>query len=282
MVDRAQAEKAPTGSRRRSPKERGEEGFSLVVLVVAITLLHIALAVAMPLWSTSIRREREEEAIFRGLQYAEAIRVFQARFGRYPTELKELIEVEPRSIRQLWTDPLSRNGLGGFGLLVGAPPEEASPDRTIRGGRQGLRRRRAARGADEPDGGDESERTPARDGTGMTRVPPSGVDIGLGRGRVVSTGAIRGVYIHSDQEGIKTFQGSTKYSSWLFSDAVIPVPTLVDDNLPSVRSDWIGRPFKDEGSNPEPAEEELDGRVDRSRRPGSRKGARQPGRSRRR
>jgi len=45
-----------------------------------------------------IRREKEEELVFRGLQYAEAIRVFQNRFQRPPIRLQELIEVEPRSM----------------------------------------------------------------------------------------------------------------------------------------------------------------------------------------
>ncbi|HEX2251775.1 MAG TPA: hypothetical protein VHQ65_00740, partial [Thermoanaerobaculia bacterium] len=51
-----------------------------------------------PAWSKMAQREKEEELIFRGLQYAEAIRVFQRKFGRYPTRLEELIEVEPRKI----------------------------------------------------------------------------------------------------------------------------------------------------------------------------------------
>ena len=82
----------------------GQEGYNLVMLVVAITVLNILVAVILPVWSHQARREKEEEAIFRGLQYAEAIRVFQLRFGRFPTALKELIEVEPPSIRQLWED----------------------------------------------------------------------------------------------------------------------------------------------------------------------------------
>ena len=60
-----------------------KQPFTAVVLIVVITLMHIALAAALPKWSTAIQREKEEEAIFRGLQYAEAIRVFKARFGRY-------------------------------------------------------------------------------------------------------------------------------------------------------------------------------------------------------
>ena len=68
------------------------------------------LAAVLPLWSTAIRREKEEELIFRGLQYAEAIRVFQNRYHHLPNRLEELLEVKPRCIRLLWTDPLSKDG----------------------------------------------------------------------------------------------------------------------------------------------------------------------------
>ncbi len=86
------------------------DGFNLVVLAMAVTVLNILLAMALPAWAKMIQREKEEELIFRGLQYAEAIRVFQIRNGRLPTRLTELIEVHPRSIRQLWKNPLAEDG----------------------------------------------------------------------------------------------------------------------------------------------------------------------------
>ena len=83
-----------------------ERGYNLVALAMIITVLAIAVTSAIPLWSSRIRRDREEELISRGFQYAEAIRVFQKRFGRLPNRLEELIQVEPRSIRQLWKNPI--------------------------------------------------------------------------------------------------------------------------------------------------------------------------------
>jgi len=72
-----------------------------------LTVMGIALAAAIPHWVAIENREREAELIARGFQYAEAIRVFQQRFGRLPNRLKELVEVEPRTIRQLWKDPMT-------------------------------------------------------------------------------------------------------------------------------------------------------------------------------
>ncbi|HVR27971.1 MAG TPA: hypothetical protein VMS86_00430, partial [Thermoanaerobaculia bacterium] len=109
------------------PSRRGEDGYNLVILVVAITILNVLVAVALPLWSYLIRRDQEEETIFRGLQYAEGVRVFHQRFGRYPTSLQELVGMEPRSIRQLWSEPLTEHG--EFGLVVEGPPQGAGQPR---------------------------------------------------------------------------------------------------------------------------------------------------------
>jgi type II secretory pathway pseudopilin PulG len=88
----------------------GAAGYNLVVLVMAIAVLNVMLAAALPRWSEMIQRDKEEELISRGWQYAEAIRVFQRRFQRYPVKLEELIKAKPRCIRQLWKDPMTASG----------------------------------------------------------------------------------------------------------------------------------------------------------------------------
>ena len=60
-------------------------GYNLVVLMVVVAVVNIGIAAALPMWSKVIQRQKEDELIFRGLQYAEAIRVFQIRTGRFPT-----------------------------------------------------------------------------------------------------------------------------------------------------------------------------------------------------
>jgi type II secretory pathway pseudopilin PulG len=104
---------------------RGERGYTLVALAMIVAATAIVAAAVIPLWSARIRRDKEEELISRGFQYAEAIRVFLRRFGRLPNRLEELIEIEPRSIRQLWKDPMTDDGawaviveLPGRGLIA--------------------------------------------------------------------------------------------------------------------------------------------------------------------
>ena len=85
-------------------KRRRAAGYNLVALVVGITVLSILTAAAMPLWSTAIRRDKEEELISRGLQYAEAIRVFAA-------NIRSLLLQPPiRGYRVLGLDPGFRTG----------------------------------------------------------------------------------------------------------------------------------------------------------------------------
>ena len=120
------ARRTPSGSRRRPStaggvmrgsrssagrrRPRPQAGFNLLLVITFVTVLNVAVAAAMPRWSQVMQRAREQELIFRGLQYAEAIRVFQARFGRYPVSLEELVEVNPRCIRRLWDDPMHPEG----------------------------------------------------------------------------------------------------------------------------------------------------------------------------
>ena len=120
---------APSGRRRLSKR-----AYNLVVLTISVTLLNIWVASVLPLWSHQIQRDKEAELIFRGLQYAEAIRLFQLRNNRLPTKLEELIEVEPRSIRQLYENPMREDGRWGLipmGVNVsgpGQPVQRADPN----------------------------------------------------------------------------------------------------------------------------------------------------------
>ena len=89
-----------------TPLPRGARGFTMVGVVIAIAIITILIAAVGPTISTILQRDKETELIFRGKQYARAIVAFQKRYGRYPNELKELSNVKPRSIRQLFTEPM--------------------------------------------------------------------------------------------------------------------------------------------------------------------------------
>lgn len=189
----------------RRHRREGDGGYNLVALMVAVTVMNSLVAIALPAWSHIIRRDQEAELIFRGLQYAEAIRVFQQRFQRPPLKLKELIEVEPRSIRQLWENPLAENGRW--------TPIYAN-QRQRPGNRPGQQGRPSG---DERPGGDATQpgtrpRPGGRAGGGgafSQNVPEDGET-------VQARGPIVGVYSAEGGEAIKTWMGRREVSEWKF------------------------------------------------------------------
>jgi type II secretory pathway pseudopilin PulG len=99
----------------------GGPGYVLIILTFAVFLLAIGLLVAVPVLQTEIQREKEEELIFRGRQYAEAVRIYaQKNPGRLPTSLKELLE--KKCIRRLFRDPFGPDGQWNLILTLGQAP----------------------------------------------------------------------------------------------------------------------------------------------------------------
>jgi type II secretory pathway pseudopilin PulG len=230
----------------RSPGNRtGEAGYNLVILMVAVTVLNILVAAAIPLWRTASKRDKEEELIFRGWQYAEAIRVFQHRYGRLPVRLEELIEVKPRCIRQLWTDPMTGKrdwvlihvGAPGTGVPTpgnpGNPGDATDPDAPGQG---------AGPGTGDENGGDQGP------GTDPGSFQP-------GATHDTTIGPIRGVRSRSDGKAIKRLFDADRYDRWLFTVDLLQVSNVsaggVGVPAPPIREPikWKGRPFRD-GLNP--------------------------------
>ena len=78
----------------------------MVALLVAMSIMAVMLGVALPVWQTAIRREREAELVFRGEQYVQAIRLFQRRYaGTFPPNVDVL--VQQRFLRRRYQDPIT-------------------------------------------------------------------------------------------------------------------------------------------------------------------------------
>jgi type II secretory pathway pseudopilin PulG len=201
---------------------RGEAGYNMVMLIMAVTILNIMVAAVLPLMSTDIQRQKEEELVFRGFQYAEAIRIFHARFQRYPIKLEELLEMKPRSIRQLWKDPMTKDGKWGLVFLGGgttAPPTDPTGgglnpgdprkpnDPKKPGDPKGPKNPKDPKKPDDPEGPD-----------------PEGTDGGLNtpkNGEVVATGPILGVYSKSHKKSHLILYGHEHYNEWQFTENLI-------------------------------------------------------------
>jgi len=85
-------------------------------LLVALSVMAILLSVALPAWSHLIRREKEEELIFRGNQYARAINLYQRKFANASPATLDIL-IEQRLLRRKFKDPLSPAKDGEFQLL---------------------------------------------------------------------------------------------------------------------------------------------------------------------
>jgi len=169
-----------------------DAGYTLVLFVMVIAVMAIMMGIAVQQVSFQMQREREAELIFRGEQYVEALRLYRAKYGRYPMRMKEMWEADPRVLRKKWTDPIPPfadwqvvhlgeggpplGGPGGPGTSGPAPTPTRTPVfERERGGGSGL-------------GGDGGERI----------------------------GPIVGVRSRSTETSIKIYKGKTSYNEWLF------------------------------------------------------------------
>ncbi len=207
-------------------------GYTLAGLMVVLVVLEISLAVSLPLWSAAVTRDKEEEMIFRGLQYAEAIRLFQVQNGRLPASFKEIVENQPRILRQAWINPIeeemgwlpvmqlegSANGLqqrqqdgqGRQGAQAGSDPRQDNSDRD--------RRRRRGRGQNE-----EEEQPEPFLGGSLEDLEDN------------QYGPFSGVKPGSTGESMLVYLGSEDYSEWEFAPEHLIQPPKPDGTLPTPR-----------------------------------------------
>jgi len=82
----------------------------LAVLFLMAVMVITALAVA-PAVIQQAKRDREEEMIHRGTEYARAIKKYYKKFGRFPASLEQLENTNDlRFLRRRYKDPLSKDG----------------------------------------------------------------------------------------------------------------------------------------------------------------------------
>ncbi len=171
---------------------RRSSGYVLIMLLFLITAMAIGLMVAVPVWQTQIQREKEEELIFRGNQYVEAVRVFQQKKpGTFPRSLDEL--VEEKCIRRLYKDPMTPDGNWDIILLPG-------------GGPAGSGRRGRQTGASPQAQGRSQQAFSAQS---VLVAPQSALSS-------IRNAQILGVVSTSTQKSFRIYQSEESYDRWLF------------------------------------------------------------------
>lgn len=105
-----------------------QRGFTYLGLLFAVALAGVALAAMGVVWSTERQRQREQELLFVGQQFREAIASYYERspgmVKRYPAKLEDLLKdsrflTVRRHLRQIYADPMT--GQRDWGLI--AAPE---------------------------------------------------------------------------------------------------------------------------------------------------------------
>src|SRR5262245_30749128 len=83
MARPSTARSTRTGDTMSAGADR-DHGYAMAALLVAMSIMAIMMTVAMPVWRQIAQREKEEELVFRGQQYARAVGLFERKFANAP------------------------------------------------------------------------------------------------------------------------------------------------------------------------------------------------------
>lgn len=196
-----------------------QRGYTLVSLLLLMTLLALFAAAAAPNVRQQAQREREKEAIFRGQQVADAIALYYRYRGAQgvnslPTSVDQLQEGIPRGTKKLQIlraeaaqDPLSH--AGDWKLIGPTSPEFAEFVRAVTVYAGGTppppRRDLAALASLIP------QMTNVLD-TESKETAPGGEDTSAN-----SSGPFIGVASRSQRNSVMTFYGIDRHDQWIFT-----------------------------------------------------------------
>jgi len=207
-----------------------ESGYVLLAVMLTLTLMLIALSVEAPRIAQQIKRDKEEEMIHRGKDYATAVKRFvHKNGGRYPASIEQLENTNHiRFLRKKYVDPMTGESdwkmvhVGEAQINIPAPNPGLSggggQNPGLGGGTPG------APGTNPPPG-------PPPSGLAQPQNPLTGQQpnqsgstgqlgtlntSGIGNGQTVGGGQIMGVASVSKRHSIKEFNDKDEYDQWYF------------------------------------------------------------------
>jgi type II secretory pathway pseudopilin PulG len=218
-------------SRKANRSHSGESGYVLLAVMLAVTLILIALSVEAPRIAQQIKRDKEEELVHRGKDYATAVkRYVHKNGGRFPLSIEQLEDTNHvRFLRKKYKDPMtgesdwrlvhfgeaqvnipapnpglsgSSNPLGGTVVATGPTQTPTGTAPTLTGG-----------GTGGGTGGQLGQPQPQPGGTGQLG---SLTTSNIGNGQSIGGGPIIGVASVNKGQAIKEFNDKDHYDEWLF------------------------------------------------------------------
>ena len=194
----------------------------LLAILVMMTLMIIAATAVAPMLATQIKRQREEELLHRGTEYAKAIRRFYRKFGRYPTSVEQLENTNNfRFLRKRYKDPITgkddwkfihfgeaKNPLNLFGAASSGTGSSVTGTGGVSSPGFGTPPTQPAPGtpAGQPAAGTGTTGQAGQPTTGGSSSP----------GKTFGGGPIIGVASPSEAASLKELQGKTHYDEWEF------------------------------------------------------------------
>ena len=168
---------------------RGNRGYAMAALLVAMSVMAVLMSALMPVWSHMATREKEEELIFRGRQYARAIGLFQRKFANTAPPTLDVL-VEQRFLRKKYKDPITNDD---FQVLYANQPQQGQGTSPV-------------------------AQRPGQQATSTISTPAQSqlIQSGFGTTGVGSQGGVIGVTSKSKDTSIKIYNGRNHYNEWAF------------------------------------------------------------------
>jgi type II secretory pathway pseudopilin PulG len=222
--------------RKPNRSHSGESGYVLLALMLVLTLMLIAMSIEAPRIAQQIKRQKEEELVHRGKEYATAVKRFvHKNGGRYPASVEQLEDTNHiRFLRKKFKDPMTGEsdwkmvhageaqikiptpnpGLSGPG---GANPGLSGPGAGINPGGTST-----TPGATPPPPGIAQLNNTGGSTFGQQPQSSNTSNLGslatsnIGNGQTVGGGQIIGVASTSKKQSIKEFNDKDEYDEWYF------------------------------------------------------------------
>jgi type II secretory pathway pseudopilin PulG len=207
---------------RRSRRGTSQDGYAMAALLVAMSVMAVMMTVALPVWNTQAKREKEAELVFRGEQYARAVMLYQRKFANaLPPSVDVLLN--DKYLRKKYKDPITGSD---FQLLSGA---SAQANAGVPGGQVGSAARpggpvvsrgsgAGGSGAGTAGAGQSGSQTAgagSRGTAGSSSGFGLGAGVGAGAGGTVP-GGIMGVTSTSGEKSLRLYNGRGAYNEWTF------------------------------------------------------------------
>lgn len=115
---------------------KAQGGFTYILMLVAVAVVSLTAGLGVTLVSSEVQADREEELLFRGMAYREAIGRYHRQEKNYPPTLDALVSnpiPAKRYMRALYRDPMGGEKwqliLGAGGGIIGVASGSKVPPR---------------------------------------------------------------------------------------------------------------------------------------------------------